>query len=373
MATRRTRSAPAGGRGGEEFDETLKAIRTRFGENTIHTAREKNQPERISTGVFILDLALLGGIPHNRVTMIVGERHAGKSLLADKIIANAQAQYPDMKAVKIDVEGTHDTVWSSKLGVDPDRLYVFNPETGEAAVDAADAFVRTKEVSLIVIDSIAALTPMKEIDSSAEDAFMGLQARLVGSLVRKVTSGLIAERNRGHFVTVLLINQFRSKVGVVYGDPRSIPGGKALEFSTSVQLIIKNKEQMGKDEYDVETVAENEHAFEIKKNKMNTGPRTGEFRVRRVPDDSLGLKEGDVDDATTLLAYAKKFGAYTGGGSSWTLDFWDEEHTFRGMNDAALHLYQNRELYWKLRNFLISEQAKHLKMPDEFIERFYPD
>lgn len=372
MATKRTRAVKTSTSGGEEFADTLKAMKERFGESSIHTASEHHQPERISTGVFMLDFALLGGIPHNRISMFVGERHAGKSMLADKVIANAQRQYPDMTAVKIDIEGTHDTVWSSKLGVDPEKLYVFGAETGESAVDAADALVRTKEVSIVVVDSIAALTPMKEIDSSAEDAMVGAQARLVGNMIRKVNAGLIAERNRGHYVTVLFINQFRSKIGIVYGDPRAIPGGKALEFATSVQLIIKNKEQMGKDEYDVETVAENEHAFDIKKNKLNAGPRTGEFRVRRVADSDLGLVEGDVDDASTMLAYAKKFGAYTGGGSSWKLDFWDEEHSYRGLNDAVSQLYADRDLYWKLRNFLICEQAKHLGMPDEFLERFYP-
>ena len=372
MATKRTRTVKTDISGAEEFTDTFKAIRSRFGDSSMHAASEHQQPERISTGVFMLDLALLGGIPHNRISMIVGERSAGKSMLADMICANAQRQYPDMKTVKIDTEGAHDTVWSSKLGVDPERQYVFAAETGESAVDAADALVRTKEVSLVVIDSIAALTPMKEIDSSAEDAMVGAQARLVGGMIRRVNAGLITERNRGHFVTVLFINQFRSKVGVVYGDPRSLPGGKALEFATSVQLIIKNKEQMGKDAYDVETVEENEHVFDIKKNKCNGGPRTGEFRVRRIANTDLGLREGDVDDASTMLAYAKKFGAYSGAGSSWRLEFWDEDHTFRGLNDAVVSLYSNRPLYEKLRNFLLCEQSNHLGMPQDFLERFYP-
>ena len=371
MATKRTRTVKAPS--DDEFGDTMKAIKDRFGESSFHTAADDDQPDRISTGIFMLDFALLGGIPHNRISMLVGERHAGKSMLADKIIAGAQRQYPDMYAVKIDIEGTHDTIWSSKLGVDPERLYVFRPETGESAVDAADALVRTKEVSLVVIDSIAALTPMKEIDSSAEDALVGVQARLVGNMIRKVNSGLISERNRGHYVTIVFINQFRLKIGISFGDPRTIPGGKALEFSTSVQLIIKNKEQMGKDEYDVETVEENEHAFDIKKNKINSGPRSGEFRIRRVRDAELGLEEGDVDDAGTMLAYAKKFGAYTGGGSAWTLSFWDEEHQFRSAQAATIKLYEDKDLYWKLRNFLLYEQASHLGMPDSFLQRFIPD
>lgn len=370
-AKKRTRAVKAAG--ADEFSETMEGIRTRFGATSFRISAEQVQPERISTGVFILDFSLLGGIPHNRISMLVGERSAGKSTLADKIIANAQRQYPDQVAVKIDVEGTHDDVWSTTLGVDSERLWVFQPETGEAAVDAADALVRTKEVSIVVVDSIAALVPMKEVDSSAEDALVGLQSRLVGSMIRKVNAGLITERNRDHYVTVVFINQFRSKIGIQYGDPRAIPGGKALEFATSVQIIVKNKETMGRDAYDVESVVENEHSYDIKKNKINAGPRSGEFRIRRVPDPHTGLGVGEVDDASTLLAYAKKFGVYSGGGASWTLAFWNNSQTFRKMDEAVAGLYDDPELYWQLRNFLIFEQARHLGMPDEFLERFLPE
>lgn len=370
MAAKKGRTRPTDVSGGDELAGTIAAIRAQYGDTSLRVASNMHQPDRISTGVFILDFALLGGIPNNNITMVVGDKHAGKSMLADKIIASAQAQYPDQTAVKIDVEGTHDSVWSEKLGVDVDKLLVFQPETGESAVDVADAMVRTKEVSILVIDSIAALTPMKEIDSSAEDALVGAQARLVGGMIRKVTAGLIAERIRGHLITVVFINQFRLKVGVVYGDPRVIPGGRALEYCTVVQIIVKNKEMLGKDEYDVESVALNEHSFELKKNKLNSGPRSGEFRVCRIQDDELGLSAGDVDDASTMLAYAKKFGAYTGGGSSWTLEFWDESHKFRGAGEAIAALYADPDLYWKLRNFLICTQAEHLGMPEEFLARF---
>src|SRR5690606_3448584 len=123
----------------------------------------------------------------------------------------------------IDVEGTHDATWSEKNGVDQDKLLVVKPETGEMAVDTADALCSTKEVSLIVVDSIAALTPFKEVEDSADDQHVGLQARLVGRMVRKLTSTLISERNRGHEVTVLFINQYRMKIGVMFGDPRTMP------------------------------------------------------------------------------------------------------------------------------------------------------
>lgn len=254
-----------------ELPQVLKKASKDYGDGVITLANSTGQPDRISTGIFVLDLALLGGIPANRITHVVGERSAGKSMLSDKVIAGAQAMYPDSRVVKLDIEGTSDPVFSQKLGVDLDRLYVAQPETGESALDLADAFVRTREVSLVVIDSIAALVPMKEIENSTEDATVGLQARLVGQMIRKVTAGLISERRRGHKVTLLLINQFRSKIGISWGDPRTVPGGRALEFAATVQLIIKNKEAMGRDDYDVEVVSRNEHSFLIQKNKMNAG------------------------------------------------------------------------------------------------------
>jgi recombination protein RecA len=238
------------------------------------------------------------------------------------------------------------------------------------AVDVTDAVIGSAESSLVVIDSIAALAPMKEVEASAEDNFVGLQARLVGGMIRKVTSALIRERKRGHYVTVLFINQFRTKIGVMYGDPRTVPGGKALEYSTTVQITMKNKEQSGKDARDVEAVTHNEHAFTITKNKMNHGPRTGEFKLIRVPDEEYGLEPGDVDDAHTLLAYAKKFGAYGGGGSKWTLEFDQHKHVFGKAREAIVAMYEDRNLYWALRNWIIREQARFLAMPDDFLEIF---
>lgn len=359
-----------------EIDETLKAIRARYGTNTAVTGSSQSQPERISTGVFILDFATLGGIPHNRISMVYGARHSGKTTMALKIAGNAQKQYPKQRVVLVDIEGTFDAVWAEKNGVDTDELILLQPETGESAVDMVDAMIRTKEVSLVIADSIAALVPMKEVESSAEDAHVGLQARLVGRMIRKATAALISERNRGHYVTVLFVNQQRVKIGGYspHGEALSIPGGKALEFATTLQVLMKNREMMGKDEHDVETVGVNEHSFDIKKNKMCSGPRQGEFRLLRVADDDLGLVEADIDDAATLLAYAKKFGYYVGGGSSWTLTLGDDEMKFRGLSDAVSKLYEDRDdedgPYQRLRRLLIRTQAEHLGMPETFLERF---
>lgn len=373
---RSTRAAPKEKAGTPELDEVLGQIRKNYGTGVVSRANEIHQPERIPTGIFTLDFALLGGIPFNRVTQLEGHKHAGKSSVAFRILGNAQRQFSDQEAVLLDIEGTYDSVWGEKLGVDSERLLVVQPETGESAMDIMDALIRTKDVSIIAVDSVAALAPMKELERSAEDGNrVGQQALMVGAAVRKAVAGMIAERNKGHLVTILMLNQYRSKIGGFspVPDPVQVAGGKALGFANSVEIAIKNKEKMGKDARDIESVEENEHAFTIKKNKLNGGLRSGEFRMRRIPDESLGLHEGDIDDAGTMLVYAKKFGAYSGGGSSWTLSFWGEEHTFRGVTDACVHLYADSGLKWRLRNFLIHEQARYLGMPQSMLDRFLPE
>lgn len=375
---RRTRGGgePAKSSEKNEIDETRKEIDKRYGSSVLVPASAIQQPIRIPTGAFMLDFALLGGLPFNRISKVVGNKHAGKSMLSDKVIASAQRMFPDQQVVKIDLEGTHDPVWSEKLGVDNDSLLLAQPETGEAALDMADALIRTREVSLIVFDSLAQIVPAKEIEASAEDNLqIGLQARMIGSFVRKAVNGLLAERHRGHYVTILIINQFRSKVGgwSPTGDPLTEPGGKSLGFAYSVEITMKNKETAGKDSDGFETMTENEHSFQITKNKLNSGPRSGEFRLCRVADDDFGLVEGDIDDAGTLLTYAKKFGCYSGGGKSWKLAFGDFDQTFGKADEAIAYLYENREDYWLLRNHLIAMQAARLGMPQDFIDRFYEE
>lgn len=368
---KRTKVAPASAVS-SELSDTMKEIQKRYGGNVMSSGSSIVQPLRIPTGIFTVDMCTLGGIPSNRCSMVVGERHAGKSVFAAKCTRGAQMTLPEQKVAYLDIEGTFDSVWAGKLGVNLDDLLVVQPETGESAVDIADALVGTQDVSMIVLDSIAALTPMKELEGSAEDALVGVQARLVGNMIRKVTAGLIRERNRGHFVTVLFVNQFRTKIGGFspQGEPRSIPGGKALEFSTSLQLIMRNKETAGKDKAGIDSMVENEHAFTVTKNKLNGGLRTGEFRLLRKDKEEYGLHEGDIDDLGTMLLFAKKFGAYEGGGSAWTLHFWDEEHKFRGVDDACATIYADEELRWKLRNYLIWEQASNQNMPASFLARF---
>lgn len=331
---------------------------------------EKYQPNRIPTGIFMLDFALLGGIPEGRITQLVGEKHAGKSTVAAKIISGAQMMYPDQEIVFLDIEQTFDPVWNAKLGVDLSRVSILEVDTGEKAVDMADAVLRAKETSILVVDSLAAMIPFKEAQASAEDNHVGLQSRLIGELCRKVTATIATERLRGHVPTVLFINQFRTKIGVQFGDPRTNPGGRAVEHFPSLNIRLLNKEHMGKDEHDVDIVDYNEHEFHITKWKVSNGPRSGAFRLIRNDLPLEGLREGDIDNASTMIVFAKKFGLWGGAGQNQSLQFRDYDLRFRNQEEAKTLLNSDPDVYYALYYELIKQQAISRSMPDDFIARF---
>lgn len=352
-----------------EIEKVIGEIRKRYGDGTLIKGSQRKQPYRIPTGIFTFDYATLGGIPHNRVTMFHGAKHSGKTTGAYRCVAGAQQSLVDQQAVFIDVEGTYDATWAAKVGVDNEALHLVQPDTGEQAVDLADALLRSRETSLVVIDSLAALLPIKEAESSAEDSLVGQQSRLITSMMRKVSAAMIAERKRGHFVSVLLINQQRTKIGgwSPTGEPLSLPGGKAVGFFSSLEVQWKNKEVQGKDAYGLDTMSHNEHAFNIQKNKMNGGMRTGEFQMVRNSEHKFGLVEGDIDDADTMIAFAKKLGWYTGAGKGQRLEFLDVEESFGKVDEAIAWLYENPEMKWKLRTCLIADHARRLGMEEEFL------
>lgn len=193
-----------------EIENLIKDIKKNKGERTAQRGNAIRQPFRIRTDIFTLDYSLLGGIPHNRTTQIYGRRHGGKTTLSYKILASAQKYLPGKKAVIIDAEDTFDEVWARKNGVDTEELIVIKPDTGEDAVDMTVGLIRARETAVIVLDSLAALVPYKESDGSAQDeAIPGLQAKLITRMLRRATAAQIEERKRDHFVSLVLLNQFR--------------------------------------------------------------------------------------------------------------------------------------------------------------------
>jgi recombination protein RecA len=290
-----------------------------YGKPFIRASSRRMDRARTRTGILALDLALGGGWTVSSAGMIYGEKSSGKSTTALQSIATIHRTMPDAMCAWVDVEGTLDKVWARKLGVDLERLVIAEPESGEHAVDLADALLRAREVEMVVTDSIAMIISMKEIDESAEQETMALQARLVGKYVRKTNNAVLKERSRGHMPFLLHINQFRMKVGLVFGDPRVLPGGKALEFSTTQQVEIKNKEIKGKDESGNDVVLFNEHGAKITKNKGGGPMKEAAFKLIRTTGHE-DCPEAWVNQAKSIYGLGTQVGVVSGAPSSYEID-----------------------------------------------------
>lgn len=319
--------------------------------------------KHIPTGVFTLDMALFGGIPESLITLIYGRESSGKTTLALRAIANAQVKYPDQTPVLIDVEGTYDPVWGAMHGINNDRLELAQPETGEQALDIGDGVLRARDTSIVVVDSLAMLIPIKELEESLEEAQVGSQAKLVTKFCRKAVNAMLDERRHGHTPALIMSNQWRTKIGgwSPRGDPRTLPGGHAQHYVSSVKIEVLNREHMGTDDRDMETVDRNDHSFKIAKNKMGSGIRNGEFKMIRNRSHPLGM--GFIDEADTVATWAKKMGVITGGGSSWHID--DVEQRFRNRAAICDHLYQNMDYYNALKYRLVCMQRAACGLPAE--------
>lgn len=310
-----------------------------YGSPFIKASSKRMDRPRTRTGVLAIDLCLGGGWMKSSCGMLYGEKSSGKSTTALQSIAAMHRADPDAIAGWVDVEGTMDKAWARKLGCDLERIVVVNPETGEHAVDLADALLRAREVSMVVLDSIAMITPMKEVEESSEQDYMGLQSRLMGKYLRKATQAILKERGRDHLPVLLNINQFRMKIGIPFGDPRTLPGGKILEFATSQQLEMKNKEQKGKDDDGNEVIFYNEHNFINTKNKTGGPMKSGAFKLIRTAGHD-NLPEAWVDQAKTIFTLGKQTGVVDGAPTSFTIDGIDGK--FRGAPAYNAWALENR-------------------------------
>ena len=284
------------------LDAALSQIERQFGKGTVMRMGDKEHEAipAISTGSLGLDIALgIGGLPKGRIVEIYGPESSGKTTLTLQTIA--ECQKAGGTAAFIDAEHALDPIYAEKLGVNLDDLIVSQPDTGEQALEVTDMLVRSGAVDLVVIDSVAALTPKAEIDGEMGDSHVGLQARLMSQALRKITGSV----NRSNCM-VIFINQIRMKIGVMFGNPETTTGGNALKFYSSVRLDIR---RIGSVKEGDEVVG-SETRVKVVKNKVAPPFRQTEFAImygqgvdRMGEIIDLGVKQGLIDKAGAWYSY----------------------------------------------------------------------
>ena len=282
------------------LDQVLAQIEKHYGKGAIMKlgdAAANVDIDVIPTGCLSLDIALgIGGIPRGRIVEIYGPESSGKTTVA--LHAIAQAQRAGGIAAFVDAEHALDPVYAKKLGVNLEDLYVSQPDTGEQALDIVDALVRSGAVDLIVVDSVAALTRKAEIEGDMGDSHVGLQARLMSQALRKLTGFINKSKT-----CVIFINQLREKVGVMFGNPETTPGGKALKFYASIRIDVRKGEALK----DSEGIMGNKTKAKIVKNKLAPPFKTAEFDILYGEGIS---QEGCIIDLGVACDVVNKSGAW---------------------------------------------------------------
>jgi recombination protein RecA len=284
---------------GKALDMALGQIEKQFGKGSIMRMGENAHMaiESIPTGALALDMALgIGGLPRGRIVEIYGPESSGKTTLATHVVAEAQRN--GGTCAYIDAEHAMDPIYARAIGVNVDDLLISQPDTGEQALEITDMLIRSGALDVIVIDSVAALTPRAEIEGEMGDTHVGLQARLMSQALRKITGNLSKSNT-----ICIFINQLREKIGVIYGSPEVTPGGRALKFYSSIRIDIRRIESIK----DGTEIVGNRTRAKVVKNKVGSPFKQAEFDIMYGQGIS---REGSLLDVAVELEFVKKAGAW---------------------------------------------------------------
>lgn len=336
----------------KSLELALAQIEKNFGKGSVMKFGEADKAiiETISTGSLALDLALGGGVPRGRVVEIFGPESSGKTTLSLHIIA--EAQKTGGTCAFVDAEHALDPAYAKRIGVDIDNLLLSQPDSGEQALDIVEALARSNAVDVIVVDSVAALTPRAEIEGDMGDSHMGLQARLMSQALRKLTAVVSKSRT-----TVIFLNQIRMKIGIMFGNPETTTGGQALKFYTSVRMDIRT---IGKIE-GAELTAKDKNLIgshvrvKVVKNKIAAPFKTAEFDIMFAKGISL---EGELIDLSQKYNITRKSGAF---------------YTFKdtklgqGRENAKDFLLKNKKVAKEIEKEIRHEYKKMLATADDVV------
>ena len=326
---------------GSALDRALAQIEKQYGVGSIMKMDESNMPQikGISTGSISLDLALGGrGVPCGRICEFYGPESSGKTTLALHVIAEAQKN--GGVAAFIDAEHALDTTWAKKLGVDVNNMLVSQPDTGEQALDIAEMLIKSNAVDVIVVDSVAALVPAAEMAGDIGQSHVGLQARLMSQAMRKLTGSISKSKT-----SLIFINQIRMKIGVMFGNPETTPGGKALKFYSSIRLDIRRIATIKNSEG---VAVANRVRGRVVKNKVAAPFRTAEFDL--MFDGGIS-REGDLIDLGVELDIVQKSGAWVNYG---------ELRLGQGRENAKTFLKENPEVLAEIQAKIFTEKGIEL-------------
>lgn len=313
----------------KEVADLLKSLQDKFGEGAVMTLGEikKTNVDCVPTGSFSLDLALgTYGLPKGRIIEIFGPESSGKTTLALNVVA--QAQKKGGRAAFIDAEHAMDPEYAKRIGVKVNELLISQPSSGEEALNILESLVRSGIIDVIVVDSVAALTPLKEIEGEMGAQFMGLQARMMSQALRKLTA--ISSKSN---TMIIFINQLREKIGIMFGNPETTPGGRALKFYSSVRIDVRRVAQVKQGE----NIVGNRVRAKIVKNKVAAPFKIAEFDI--LFGDGISY-EGDV------LSTALQYGVATKAGATYSFN---GEKIAVGFENAKIKLKEDKKLTAELK------------------------